>query len=50
MMINKVHQALSLIFQHEVVPLSIVIDLLKEQTLGKFCRMLVAAHCQLKKT
>ncbi len=27
-----------------------VMDGLKEQTLGKFCRKLVDAHCQLKQT
>ncbi len=41
---------LSLKFQHEGVPLPLVMDGLKEQTLGKFCRKLVNVHCQLKKT
>ncbi len=44
------HNALSLMFQHEGVPPSMLIDSLKEQTLGKFCQKLVNAHCQLKQT
>ncbi len=37
-------------FQLEGVPLSMMMDGSKEQTLGKFCRKLVDAHCQLKQT
>ncbi len=46
---GKAHRALSLMFQHEGVPPSIVMDGSKEQTLGKFCQSLVDAHCQLNK-
>ncbi len=44
------HEALSLMFQREGVPPSMVMDGLKEQTLGKFRRKLVDTHCQLKQT
>ncbi len=47
---GKAHKALSLMFQHEGVPLSLVMDGLKEQTFGKFCWKLVDSHCQLKQT
>ncbi len=47
---GKAHEALSLMFQCEGIPPSMVIDSLKEQMLGKFCRKLVDAHCQLKQT
>ncbi len=42
---GEAHKALSLMFQHEGVPLSIVMDGSKEQMMGKFCRKLVDAHC-----
>ncbi len=44
------HEALSLMFQHEGIPLSMVMDGSKDQTLGKFFCKLVDAHCQLKQT
>ncbi len=45
---GKAHEALSLMFQG--IPPSMVMDSSKEQTLGKFCRKLVDAHCHLKQT
>ncbi len=47
---SKAHEALSLKFQRESVPPSMVMDGWKEQTLGKFCWKLVDAHCELKYT
>ncbi len=47
---SEAHKALSLMFQREGVPLSMVMDGSMEQTLGKFCWKLVDAHCQLKQT
>ncbi len=47
---RDVHEALSLMFQHKGVPLSMVMDGFKEQTLGKLCQNLVDAHGQLKQT
>ncbi len=47
---SEARKVLSLIFQHEGVPPSMVMDGSKEQTLGKFCWKLVDAHCQLKQT
>ncbi len=47
---GEAHEALSLMFQREGVPLSMVMDGSKEQTLGKFCWKLVDADCQLKQT
>ncbi len=42
------HNSLSLMLQREGIPLSIVMDRLKEQMLGDLCWKLVDAHCQLK--
>ncbi len=47
---GEAHKALSLMFQCEGMPPSMVMDGLKEQMMGKFCRKLVDAHCQLKQT
>ncbi len=47
---GKAHEALSLMFQHEGVLPSMVMDGLKEQTLGRFYLKLVHAHCQLTQT
>ena len=47
---GKAHEALSLMFQREGIPLSMVMDGLKEQMMGQFRRKLVDAHCQLKQT
>ncbi len=47
---GEAHKTLSLMFQREGVPLSMVMDGSKEQTLGKFSRKLVDAHCQLEQT
>ncbi len=38
---GKVHNALSLMFQYEGIPLPMVCDESKEQTLGKFCQKLL---------
>ncbi len=46
--IGEAHEALSLIFQHKGVSPSMVMDGLKEQTLGQFCWKLVDTQCQLK--
>ncbi len=47
---GKAYQALSLMFQHEGIALSLMMDGLKEQTLGKFPWKLVDAHYQLRQT
>ncbi len=47
---GEAHKVLSLMFQCEGIPPSMVMDGSKEQTLGKFCWKLVDAHCQLKQT
>ncbi len=47
---GEAHEALSLLFQQEGVPPSMVMDGSKEQNLGKFHWKLVDAHCQLKQT
>ncbi len=47
---GEAHKALSLMFQREGVPPSMVMDKSKEQMMGKFRRKLVDAHCQLKQT
>ncbi len=47
---GKAHEALSLMFQGEGIPPSLVMDGVKEQTLGKFHWKLVDSHCQLKQT
>ncbi len=47
---GKANIALFLMFQHEGVLLSMVMDSSKEQTLGKFHQKLVDAQCQLKQT
>ncbi len=47
---GKTHEALSLMFQREGIPPSMLIDGSKEQTLGKFCWKLVDVRCQLKQT
>ncbi len=36
---EEAHKAMSLMFQHEGVPLLMVMDSSKEQTLGKFCQI-----------
>ena len=47
---GEAHETLSLLFQREGVPPSIVMDGSKEQTLGKFRHKLVDASCQMKQT
>ncbi len=47
---GEAHKAVSLMFQCGGIPPSMVMDGSKEQTLGKFRRKLVDAHCQLKQT
>ncbi len=47
---GEAHESLSLMFQHEGVPPSMVMNGLKEQTLGQFSWKLVNTHCQLKQT
>ncbi len=47
---GKKHKSLSLMFLSEGVPLSMVNDGSKEQSLGKFCWKLMDAHCQLRQT
>ncbi len=47
---DEAHKALFLMIQHEGVPLSMVMDGSKEQTMGKFCQKLAKAHFQLKQT
>ncbi len=44
------HEALTLMFQHEGVPLSMVMDGSKEQNLGKVCQKIVDSHSLLKQT
>ncbi len=44
---GEAHEALSLMFEHEGVPPSMIMDGSKEQTLGKFCWKIVDAHCPL---
>ncbi len=47
---GKAHESSPLMFQHEGVPLSMLMDGSKEQTLGKFYQKLVGTHCQLEQT
>ncbi len=47
---GEAHKALSLMFQHEGVMPSMVMDGSTEQTLGKLHQKLVDAPCQLKQT
>ncbi len=47
---GKVHEALSLMFQFDGVPPSMVMDGSKEQTLDEFHWKPVEVHCQLKQT
>ena len=47
---GEVHEALSLMFQREGVPPSMVMDGSKEQTMGKFRQKLVEAQCHKKQT
>ncbi len=47
---GKAHEALSLMFQHEGVPPLMVLDGLKEQTLGKFRQKLQDAGCEMENT
>ncbi len=42
---DEAHKTLSMMFQLECIPQSMVVDGLKEQTLGKFFQKLVDAHC-----
>ena len=46
----EAHDALPLMFQHEDVPPLMVMDDLKEQTLGKFCQKFQDASYEQKTT
>ena len=44
------HEAVSTLFKRDGVPISIIVDGSKEQTLGKFCKKVREADCHLKTT
>ncbi len=47
---GEAHETLSLVFHHDGVPPTMVVDDLKEQTLGEFRRKLREANCQHRVT
>ena len=47
---GDVHEALSLLFQHDGVPPKIIFDGSKEQTLGTFKHKVSEAGCHLRRT